>query len=80
MAKRKAVKEGISMHSAHMKIPVVLHEALAVLADLEGMTLSELLAHLGREELRRRGVKFEVSGDQIASVLEERRKKKHVSA
>lgn len=80
MKREKGDTERPKLHSAHMKIPTVLHEALSVLAELEGLTLSDLLAQLGREELKRRGVKFEVSGDQIVSALEERRKKKHVSA
>lgn len=79
MKRAKSAPARSNLHSAHMKIPTVLHEALTVLAELEGMTLSDLLAQLGREELKRRGVKFEISGDQLSSALEERRKKRNVS-
>lgn len=70
-------KKTAPMHSAHMKIPTVLHEALTTLAELEGMTLSELFSQLGREELKKRGVKFEITGEQLSAEIEKRRKAGH---
>jgi len=77
--KKPDAVSGTAIRSAHMKIPEVLHEALTVLAELEGKTFSDLMADLGRAELKKRGVNFEATGKQIEDALAQRRKKGHVA-
>jgi hypothetical protein len=62
----------------HVKAHISMHrdmkDALTILAELEGMTLSELLTSLGRAELKARGFKPIADGEKIAEELEKRRK------
>lgn len=73
MPKKKEVHDG-AMVKAHVTMSEQLKDALTVLADLEGMTLSALLTDLGRKELDRRGYKPIIDGEKIAAELERRKK------
>lgn len=66
-------KKTTALHSAHAKMPTALHEALTILADLQGMTFSELMNNLGREELKRRGYVVEITGEKLAAEIARRK-------
>ncbi len=57
---------------AHVSFPPPIHDALTVLAELEGLTLSELIVELGRRKLAEKGIVVEADGDQIRRALERR--------
>ncbi len=58
----------------HVSMAEPLHAALTILADLEGMSLSEFFANLGRAELKDRGYAPLATGEKIAEELERRKK------